>query len=73
MSLRRFFRRTEWDRERSSEIESYVAIETDENIARGMLEREARAAARRKFGNTTRVREEIYEMNTIERVDTAGV
>ncbi|MBV9404467.1 MAG: ABC transporter permease [Acidobacteriaceae bacterium] len=70
MSLRNLFRRTKWDRERSAEIESYVEIETDENIARGMPERDARAAARRKFGNSTLIREEIYKMNTLVFLDT---
>ena len=70
MSLRRYFRRAKWDRERSAEIESYVQIETDENIARGMPPEEARAAARRKFGNSTLIREEIYRMNTIAFLDT---
>src|SRR5215471_5980398 len=70
MSLRRFFRRKRWDRDRVEEIESYIQIETDENRARGMSDDEARAAARRKFGNSTRVREEIYDMNTIPFVDT---
>ncbi len=69
MSWRRFFRRARWDRERSEEIESHVQMETDENVARGMREEEARAAARRKFGNRTLVREEIYRMNTIGLVD----
>jgi predicted permease len=72
MSLGRFFRRAKWDRERLAEIESYVQIETDENIARGMSEGEARSAARRKFGNSTRIREEIYSMNTIAFLDTLG-
>jgi hypothetical protein len=54
MSLRRFFGRARWDRERRQEIESYIEIETDENVARGMPYEEARDAARRKFGNRTR-------------------
>lgn len=70
MSWWRFFRRAEWDRERTAEIDSYVQLETDENIARGMTEGEARAAARRKFGNSTRVREEIYAMNTVTLLDS---
>ena len=36
MSLRRFFSRGWWDGERARELESYVAIETDDNLARGM-------------------------------------
>ncbi len=69
MSLKRFFRRSKWDRERLEEFDSYVQIETDENIARGMQYEEARAAARRKFGNSTSIREEIYSMNTIAFLD----
>ena len=70
MSFRRFFRRARWDRERSEEIDSYLRIETDENIARGLPENEARAAAIRKLGNRTLIREEIYRMNTVTFVDT---
>jgi predicted permease len=70
MALLRFFRRAKWDRERFDEVESHVQIETDENIARGMHPDEARAAARRKLGNRTLIREEIYRMNTIAFLDT---
>jgi predicted permease len=70
MTIGRFWRRTKWDRERGEEIESYVQIETDENIARGMPVEEARLAAQRKFGNATLVREEIYRMNTIQFLDS---
>lgn len=70
MSLRRFFRRVRWDRERLQEIESYVQIETDENVARGMSHSEAHAAALRRFGNSTRIREQIYDMNTVALLDT---
>jgi len=70
MSFRRFFRREQWDRERSEEIDSYLRIETDENIARGLDESEARAAAMRKLGNRTLIREEVYRMNTVTFVDT---
>jgi putative ABC transport system permease protein len=71
MSLNRFLRRSRWDDERARELEAHLAIETDENIARGMSPREARDAARRKLGNTTRIREEIYQMNTIGFLDAA--
>src|SRR5437868_1128602 len=69
MSMRRFWRRAQWDRERSEEMESYLRIETDENIARGIPYAEARAAALRKLGNSTVIREEIYHMNTISLLD----
>ena len=41
MDWTRFFRRASWDRDRLHEIESYVQIETDENVARGMPYEEA--------------------------------
>ena len=69
MSLRRFFRRAQFDRERSEEIESYICIETDENIARGLPYDEARTAALRKIGNRAAIREEIYRMNTVTFLD----
>jgi hypothetical protein len=59
VSWRRFFRRAHWDRERSAELRSYLEIETDDNIARGMPPDDARRAAHRKRGNTVRIREEI--------------
>ena len=69
MAWKRFFRRAHWDRERSAEIESYIQVETDENVARGVAPEEARLTARRKFGNPTIVREDIYHMNTVAFVD----
>jgi predicted permease len=70
MALMRFFRRKRRDDEAAREIASYIAIETDDNIARGMSPRAAHDAAVRKFGNVTRVREEIYWMNTVRPFDT---
>jgi predicted permease len=72
MGWSRFFRRAWWDRDRSRELESYLQIETDDNIARGMSADEARAAAERKLGNRTRIREDIYMANTIGTLDTIG-
>src|SRR4029453_10544158 len=45
--------------------------EIDDNIRRGMTPRDARDAARRKLGNITLVREDIYQMNTISLLDSA--
>jgi putative ABC transport system permease protein len=70
MAWTRFLRRNDWHHERWREIESYLEIETDQNITRGMPPDEARYAARRKLGNLTRVREEIYRMNTIRFIET---
>jgi predicted permease len=66
------FRRANWDRERSRELESYLEIETDENLARGLTSEEARYAARRKLGNSALIREEIYTMNSISLFEALG-
>jgi putative ABC transport system permease protein len=70
MAWMRFFRRGRRDEEAAREIASYIAIETDDNIARGMPPPAAHDAALRKFGNATRVREEIYWINSIRPLDT---
>ena len=70
MSWTRFFRRRRWDRERARELESYIEIETADNIARGMSPQEARYAARRKLGNPFLIREEIYRMNSVGFLET---
>jgi putative ABC transport system permease protein len=70
MAWRRFFRRGRWDDERARELDAHLAIEIDDNLARGLSPDEAHDAARRKLGNVTAIREEIYRMNTIGLVDT---
>jgi hypothetical protein len=64
MSWRRFLNRGQADAEQQQELESYIEITADEYIAQGMALNEARRAARLKLGNLTRIREEVYEMNT---------
>src|SRR5260370_31679742 len=70
MSWMRFLRRRWWDEVRTREIDSYLEIEAADNIARGMAPDEARQAARRKLGNSTIVREEIYRMNSLGWMET---
>lgn len=65
MRIARLFRRAAADRDQLEQTESYLQIETDENIAHGMPADEALAAARRKFGNSVLIREEIYRMNSV--------
>ena len=55
----------------ASELESYLAHESDQNLANGMSAEAARHAALRKFGNPTQVREVVYEMNSLRPIDTA--
>src|ERR1051326_7023030 len=61
---RRFFRRRRLDAEVASDLAFYLETETADNIARGMTPEAARDAARRKLGNPTLLREEVYRMNT---------
>ncbi|HUR22011.1 MAG TPA: ABC transporter permease, partial [Vicinamibacterales bacterium] len=70
MSWRRFLTRGRWDAERRRELQSYIDLETDDNIARGMSPSDARSAAFRKLGNRTLVLEEVYIMNTLGWLDT---
>jgi putative ABC transport system permease protein len=69
MSWSRFLRRGRWDDERAAELADYLVHETADNIARGMTPEDAARYARRKLGNTTRIREEIFEMNTLRLLD----
>ena len=41
MRWSRFLRRNRWDEERACELDAYLEIETEENIARGMSVEEA--------------------------------
>ena len=65
MNWRRFFRRGEADAEQRQELEFYLDLTTEEYIERGMEPAAARAAARRKLGNATLIREEVYRVNTL--------
>ncbi len=49
-------------RDLDQDIRDYIAIETQENIERGMSTDEARTRALRKFGNVTRIKEETREV-----------
>ena len=70
MSWKRLFRREKWNEERAQELASHLQIEADENISRGMQPDEARFAANRKLGNSTKIREEIFHMNSIGFLET---
>jgi putative ABC transport system permease protein len=70
MGWLRFLRRRQWDAERRRELEAYLEIETDENVARGLTPEAAALAAQRKLGNRTRVLEAIHDHNTIAPLDT---
>ena len=69
MNWRRFFHRKRSDAELQEEIETYLEEETAENVGRGMPSAEARRQARIKLGNSQRVREELWQQNTLTMID----
>src|ERR1700744_755566 len=72
MSLRRYLHRREWDEERARELEAHLAMEIDDNLARGMTPQEARRRAYLKLGSPTAVREEIWKMNSLVSLEDLG-
>ena len=69
MNWRRFFRRDVADAEQQQELQFYLDITAEEYVERGMEPAEARAAARKKLGSATLIREEVYQMNTVTFVE----
>jgi putative ABC transport system permease protein len=55
-------RRGHFDRELAEEMRFHVEMKIEENVARGMSRAEATSAARREFGNQTRLLEVSREM-----------
>ena len=62
--------RPEVDDDLAAEIEAHVDLMTEDNIERGMSPEDARAAARRHFGNTTATRERARETWQFPRLET---
>jgi putative ABC transport system permease protein len=67
--LRRLFRRRGLDADVQEEIESHLAMRAELNRQAGVPESEAMQTARKQFGNTTSVREQIYEFNGFAALD----
>jgi predicted permease len=63
------WRRKRMLEELDEDIRDHIERETQDNIDRGMSPEEARYAARRKFGNVTRVKEETREVWTTVWLD----
>ena len=53
------------DADFDTEIEAHIAIEVDQLVAEGMPLEDARAQARRRFGNVTAARERFYEARRV--------
>ena len=68
--MRRFFRRGRLDAERAREMQAHLDHAVDDLIAAGRTRDEALREARRRFGNPTAIREEIYRMNSVPVLET---
>jgi len=55
------WRRNRMQKELEEDIREHIERETQDNLERGMTPEEARHAAMRKFGNVTRVKEDVRE------------
>ncbi len=69
MNLKRFFTRSREDSELSEELESHLAHEIDDNVARGISPEEARRQAYVKLGNPLRIRDRVWETNRIAWIE----
>lgn len=63
-------RRGKFDAELEEEMRFHLQMKAEENLAAGMGEKEAVAAARRQFGNPTWLREESQQMWSFRSVET---
>lgn len=64
-----------WNRKRlerdlEEELQFHLELQAEKNRAAGAAEKEARAAARRRFGNVTLVKEQVHEMWTFTWIET---
>jgi predicted permease len=63
------FGRREGDGEFDEEVREHLQLLVERFVAQGMSRQDAKAAARRQFGNTTRLREDRRELRTLVAVE----
>src|SRR3954468_1774180 len=63
--MRRFFHRGRLDAERAREMQAHLDHHVDDLMEAGYTRERALKEARRRFGNPTAIREEIYQMNSL--------
>jgi hypothetical protein len=67
-----YFRREEFERDLAEELRLHVEMKRDENVASGMSPDEARSAAEREFGRTSRLLEESRETWSFTLLDSVS-
>jgi predicted permease len=70
MNLKRFVSRSAADADLAQELEAHIQHEVDDNLARGMNKEEAIRRARVKLGSVRRVRESVWEGNSMQWLET---
>jgi hypothetical protein len=68
--MRRLFSRRRVEADLAEELQAHLELLTERYAAQGMTHAEARAAAVRQLGNTTRVREDVREASGVRWLDT---
>jgi predicted permease len=69
MGIRRFFQRRNEDSDLERELDAHLAHQIDENVASGMSKQEAHRQAYLKMGSPRRVREDVWQWNTLGLID----
>jgi putative ABC transport system permease protein len=60
------------DNDFGEEVQAHLQLLTDRFVAQGMSQQDAAAAARRRFGNTTRLQEARRELRTLVSIEDLG-
>ena len=70
MRFLRFLQRRDHDEDLARELEAHVQHETDQYIAQGVAPEVARRRARIRLGNETRIREQVWEWNSMGALES---
>ena len=70
MKWSRFWQRQRRDADLQRELSAYLEQEAADRMAAGATPEEARWAAQRKLGNVTRIREDVYEQNSVVTLES---
>jgi macrolide transport system ATP-binding/permease protein len=69
LNIKQLFKRSAEDSDLSEELQSHLAHEIDDNLARGLSPEEARRRAYVKLGNPLRIRDHVWETNRLGWVE----
>jgi predicted permease len=70
--LRGLWRRDELDADLNEELQAHIAMRSNDNMAAGMGAEEAHHAARKLFGNSTKIQEDTRQIDLITWLETVA-